>query len=165
MELCVGGAVVEKASVCRGDYSARDDCPKYEGESGGLLEGDRTSNKGSDVMAKQIVISGCLSACLLMGLGSLSAASSSPDTKTPSGSLTLSWDAPPPPVRGYKIFYGTKQGGPYDSVIDTGPVPARSVQVYTVRELQPNTRYYFVVRAYNNAGPSSPSNEAVGTAP
>ncbi|MCM3901223.1 MAG: fibronectin type III domain-containing protein [Pyrinomonadaceae bacterium] len=116
-------------------------------------------------MAKQIVISGCLSACLLMGLGSLSAASSSTDTKTPSGSVTLSWDAPPPPVRGYKIFYGTTQGGPYDSLIDTGAVPPGPVQVYTVRGLQPNTRYYFVVRAYNNAGQSSLSNEAVGTAP
>jgi hypothetical protein len=119
-------------------------------------------------MVKQIVISVCLSACLLMGLGSPSGASSSSDAKTPSGSLTLSWYAPPPPVRGYKIYYGKTdpkaKEGPYEE-IDTGPVPPGPSQVYTVPGLQPNMTYYFRVKAYNNAGLSDFSNLTVGIAP
>jgi hypothetical protein len=112
-------------------------------------------------MVKQIVISGCLAVCLLMGLGSVSGAASGSDAETLSGSVTLSWDAPPPPVRGYKISYGTKADGPYVE-IDVGPVPPWHSQVYTVHGLQPNTRYYFKVRAFNDAGLSPFSNQVAG---
>jgi Putative Ig domain len=81
------------------------------------------------------------------------------------GNATVSWMPPTQNtdgstltnVAGYKIYYGTTQGGPYSaSVSITNP----SVTTYLVENLTPAT-YYFVVTASNAAGAESLcSNEA-----
>ena len=88
--------------------------------------------------------------------------------------ITLAWDANTEPnLAGYKVYYGTAQGGPYKgsgSPDGASPVivPLSSLQnpanpEYTVHGL-PESTYYFVATAYNGEGLESRySNEA--TAP
>jgi len=59
-------------------------------------------------------------------------------------SLTLAWDPnTEPDLAGYKVYYGT-QSGDYDDAIDVGDV----IQ-YTVWGLEPETRYYLALTAYD----------------
>ena len=59
-------------------------------------------------------------------------------------SLTLAWDpSPEPDLAGYKVYYGTRSGD-YDVAIDVGDV----IQ-YTVWGLEPQTRYYLSLTAYD----------------
>ena len=69
--------------------------------------------------------------------------------------VTLAWDAnTEPDLAGYIVEYGITSGQ-YTQSIQIG----KTTQL-TVTGLQPNTTYYFVVRAYNTAGAaSSPSNQ------
>jgi hypothetical protein len=79
-----------------------------------------------------------LSAALLLGVflpGQLAA--------TP---LTLAWDPnTEPDLAGYKVYFGTRSRN-YDFVSDVG-----STTQYTVTGLQPNTRYYFTLTAYDTS--------------
>jgi len=64
--------------------------------------------------------------------------------------LTLAWDPnTEEDLAGYKIYYGTRSGD-YDFVIDLGNITHR-----TVTNLEPETRYYFALTAYDNAGNES----------
>jgi hypothetical protein len=64
--------------------------------------------------------------------------------------LTLAWDPnTEADLTGYKIYYGTRSGG-YDFAIDVG-----NVTRYTVTGLEPETRYYFALTAYDTSGNES----------
>lgn len=69
---------------------------------------------------------------------------------------TLAWDASTGEVQGYKVYYGTTTGGPYPNSANAG-----TARTYSLNNLplQENTTYYFVVRAYNQAGESASSNQ------
>ena len=61
-------------------------------------------------------------------------------------SLTLAWDPnTEPDLAGYKVYYRT-QSGDYDDAIDVGDV----IQ-YTVSGLEPETRYYLALTAYDTS--------------
>lgn len=73
--------------------------------------------------------------------------------------VKLAWDANTgTDLAGYRIYYGTASGSytlPTIDVTTLGSSPA-----YTVPNLTPNTTYYFVVKAFDQAGNESlPSNE------
>ena len=76
-------------------------------------------------------------------------------------SLTLAWDANrESDLGGYVLYWGT-QSGTYSGSINVG----NNTQ-HQVNGLADNTRYYFVVKAYNTAGMfSSSSAEVSGTTP
>jgi len=58
--------------------------------------------------------------------------------------LTLAWDPNTEwDLAGYKIYYGTRSGD-YDSVIDVG-----YTTYHTIRGLEPETRYYLALTAYD----------------
>ena len=91
---------------------------------------------------KAHTITGILSALLLLFALSpaLSAASS----------LTIAWDPnTEDDLAGYMIYYGTRSGD-YDFAKDSGDV-AR----YTIRGLEPETRYYLALTAYDFSGNES----------
>jgi|SRR5580704_8968925 hypothetical protein len=69
--------------------------------------------------------------------------------------VTLSWDkSRSRAVKGYRLHYGTSSKS-YSETIDVG-----NVTIYTISNLIPRKRYYFVVTAYNAKGSESPpSNE------
>jgi hypothetical protein len=67
-------------------------------------------------------------------------------TSVVASALTLAWDPnTEDDLAGYKVYYGL-QSGNYDSVIDVG-----NVTEYTVTDLTSETRYYFVVTAYDTS--------------
>ena len=66
---------------------------------------------------------------------------------------TFSWSANPEPVSGYKLYYkkGGTAGPPFNGTkADDGPSPidVGKVTSYTITGLQPNTTYYFALKAY-----------------
>jgi hypothetical protein len=65
----------------------------------------------------------------------------------------LGWNADNPTPSGYKIYYGTSSGS-YGTSSDVGNQTSG-----TITGLNTAGKYYLVVRAYNNAGQSAPSNE------
>ena len=68
--------------------------------------------------------------------------------------VRLKWDpSPSANVDGYRVFYGTSPGF-HPSVQEVG-----NYTQCTVIGLSAETDYYFVVRAYNDAGESGDSNE------
>jgi hypothetical protein len=71
-------------------------------------------------------------------------------------STSLTWNpSPDPSVVGYNIYYGITNGV-YTNMISVG-----NVTNTTIQNLEPNTVYYFVAKAYDDAGNESlPSNEA-----
>ena len=69
------------------------------------------------------------------------------------GDVILSWTASTGDVTGYKVYYGRDPGN-YTSNIDVG-----NVTQYTISGLEEGPTYYFVARAYNDAGESENSNE------
>lgn len=81
------------------------------------------------------------------------------------GSVILAWDpVPDTRVGGYQILYGTAPGQ-YGNPVD---VPGgRAGTTFTVTNLDPWTRYYFVARAYNTdkSAFSLNSNEVDATLP
>jgi hypothetical protein len=67
--------------------------------------------------------------------------------------VNLLWDASSGNPIGYRVYYGTTQGShPYR--VDVG-----NVTEYTLTGLEEGVTYYFVARAYNDAGESGDSNE------
>jgi hypothetical protein len=86
--------------------------------------------------------------------------------------VTLAWDAnSETDLAGYKIYYGTKSGGPYNGtgssegaspvVVPLGSTNLVSPQ-FTVHGLQ-NQTYYFVATAYNTEGYESGYSNQVST--
>src|SRR5262245_61458139 len=70
--------------------------------------------------------------------------------------LTVAWDANPESnIAGYKLSYGT-QSGNYTTTLDLG-----NKTMWKLNGLIPNQPYYFVVRAYNTDGASSPNSAEV----
>jgi hypothetical protein len=66
--------------------------------------------------------------------------------------ITLAWDANTETnIAGYRVYFGTS-AGMYSDNVDVG-----SLTSYTVSGLQPGTRYYFAVTAYNSNGNESGS--------
>ncbi|MES2882694.1 MAG: fibronectin type III domain-containing protein, partial [Bacteroidota bacterium] len=73
--------------------------------------------------------------------------------------IRLDWNSNPTPQEneiGFEIYQSTQTGGPYQFVGVTGA----DVNTFTVNSLNPNTTYFFKVRAVGNFGASSASNEA-----
>lgn len=71
-------------------------------------------------------------------------------------SITVSWNRnTEPDLAGYKVYYGTSSGH-HSEVIDVGLVTR-----WVVDGLQPTTKYYFVVTAYDSSGNESEPSEEV----
>jgi hypothetical protein len=69
---------------------------------------------------------------------------------------TLAWNPSAGVVQGYKIYYGTTSGGPYPSSANAGTATTYSMNNLPLQE---KVTYYFVVKAYNQAGESAGSNQ------
>jgi Fibronectin type III domain len=82
-------------------------------------------------------------------------AADTPAIEPAPSTVTLSWGkSPSRDVKGYRLHYGTTPKR-YSETIDVG-----NVTTYTITNLIPRKRYYFVVTAYNATGNESlPSNE------
>ena len=83
-------------------------------------------------------------------------------------SVEFSWSSNPESfVTGYKIYYGTSQGGPYSFVVDAGnPAPVDGLIHGTVSGLTDGNTYYFVATAYAEDGlESDPCAEVSYTCP
>ena len=72
-----------------------------------------------------------------------------------SAATTLAWNASSGVVTGYRIYYGTSQGN-YPLSVEVGNITQYPLSNLS---LQVGTTYYFIVKAYNDAGESGPSNE------
>jgi hypothetical protein len=75
---------------------------------------------------------------------------------------TLMWNPSTGTVQGYRVYYGTASGGPYPNSANAGTATS---YVLNNLPLQEKTTYYFVVRAYNQAGESANSNQVLQTVP
>jgi hypothetical protein len=78
-------------------------------------------------------------------------------TTLASNTVTLEWD-PVSGAAGYRIYYGTTQGGPYFQSPGNG-VDAGNVTAFTVTGLAGRARYFFVTTAFNATSESNYSNE------
>jgi pimeloyl-ACP methyl ester carboxylesterase len=77
-------------------------------------------------------------------------------------SLRLDWNENPNAgtnETGFEVYRGTKAGGPYTLV----GIAAQNVVTYTDTALNPNTKYFYIVRAVAESGAAAASNEADGT--
>jgi len=74
---------------------------------------------------------------------------------TVSAATTLTWDASTGTVTGYRIYYGLNSGN-YSGMEEVGNVTQYSLSNLPLQE---KATYYFVVKAFNAAGESDPSNE------
>ena len=66
----------------------------------------------------------------------------------------LAWDPSSGDVTGYRIYSASSSGAYSNNFIEVG-----NVTDYVVTDLQMDSAYYFVVRAFNSAGESNNSNE------
>jgi chitodextrinase len=78
-------------------------------------------------------------------------------TTLASNTATLEWDAVAGAI-GYRIYYGTTQGGPYFQSPGNG-VNVGNVTSFTVTGLASGTRYFFVATAFDATNESAFSNE------
>jgi hypothetical protein len=78
-------------------------------------------------------------------------------TTLASNTATLGWN-PVPGAIGYRVYYGTTQGGPYFQSPGNG-VEVGGATSFTVTGLAGRTRYYFVTTAFNATSESNYSNE------
>ena len=72
--------------------------------------------------------------------------------------VTLSWDASPSDVAGYKVYYDTQADGTFagiDAIEGDSPVDVGHVLTYTVTGLYDDEDYYFAVTAYDASGNES----------
>lgn len=67
----------------------------------------------------------------------------------------LEWNSSTGDAEGYRIYFGTSSGE-YPEMKEVGTTTQCSLNDLPLKD---NTTYYFVVRAYNNAGESANSNE------
>lgn len=76
--------------------------------------------------------------------------------------IRLDWSDNPAPQfneTNFEVYEGSQAGGPYKFVGIVG----QDIRTFTVSGLNPNTQYYFKVRAVNNTAAAPASNEANGT--
>ena len=89
--------------------------------------------------------------------------------------VTLAWDAnTESDLAGYKVYYGTISGGPYNGtgasagsspiVVPLSSLANRSLPEYSVNNL-PNATYYFVLTAYDSEGLESGYSNQVTVSP
>jgi chitodextrinase len=78
-------------------------------------------------------------------------------TTLASNTVTLGWDAVTGAI-GYRVYYGTTQGGPYFQSPGNG-VDAGNVTAFTVTGLAGRARYFFVTTAFDATNESPFSNE------
>ncbi len=72
--------------------------------------------------------------------------------------VTLSWDASPSAVSGYKVYYDTQSDGTFsgiDAIEGDSPIDVGNVLTYTVTGLYDDEDYYFAVTAYDASGNES----------
>ncbi|RPJ02782.1 MAG: fibronectin type III domain-containing protein [Chloroflexi bacterium] len=69
---------------------------------------------------------------------------------------TLMWNPSTGTVQGYKVYYGTTSKGPYTNSATAGTATSYALNNLPLQE---KATYYFVLRAYNQAGESANSNE------
>jgi large repetitive protein len=77
-------------------------------------------------------------------------------------SIRLDWSDKPSPQfneTSFEIYVATQTSGPYKYAGSANT----DIRKFTVTGLNPNTQYYFKVRAVNNSGAAPASNEATGT--
>ncbi len=73
-------------------------------------------------------------------------------------SVTLSWDASPSQVTGYKVYYDTQSNGIFegiDAIEGDSPIDVGAVLTYTVTGLDDGEDYFFAVTAYDASGNES----------
>jgi len=84
-------------------------------------------------------------------------------------SVQLTWKPPEPDVAGYKLYYDTDAGPPYEGKgVKEGdsPIDVKQATSYTLSGLQTNATYYFAVSAYYADGKESGfSNEVPSNSP
>jgi fibronectin type 3 domain-containing protein len=78
-----------------------------------------------------------------------------PGGAPPAEEAKLQWDAVTGDVIGYKVYYGTSSGS-YSNSFDVGNVTQCALSDLPLTD---KTTYYFIVRAYSDAGESDNSNE------
>ena len=82
------------------------------------------------------------------------------------GSAALTWAAPQQDggslITGYNVYKGTAPGGESGTPVNATPL-SRTATGYTVTGLANGTKYYFTVKAINEAGVGIPSREASAT--
>ncbi len=72
--------------------------------------------------------------------------------------VTLSWDASPSEVTGYKVYYDTQSDTAFegiDAIEGDSPIDVGNVLTYTVTGLYDDEDYYFAVTAYDASGNES----------
>lgn len=74
--------------------------------------------------------------------------------------VTLTWSPAPDPVSYYLVAYGTSPG---NYIYGNSNVGGRDTRSYTVGGLNPDTTYYFAVKAVNGCTPGPFSNELSNT--
>lgn len=106
--------------------------------------------------AAALALAGCGSGGAVDGGGAGANLGGGPPPPAPPGPETgatpvlLSWDAnTEPDLDGYRLYYGVAPGT-YQNVLDVG-----NVTTATVTSLQPGTRYFFAVTAYDVSGNES----------
>ena len=98
-----------------------------------------------------------IASVVLGGCGDSGAESGSGGGGTAGNTAVLQWD-PVAGAMGYRIYYGTTQGGPYFQSPRNG-VRVGNVTTFTVTGLRGGTRYFFVATAFNATSESWFSNE------
>lgn len=77
--------------------------------------------------------------------------------------VTLSWDASPSEVSGYKIHYDTTSTAPLDG--DGSPISVGNVLTYVINGLPDDVDHYFAVSAYDTSGNESTYSNIVHSPP
>lgn len=115
--------------------------------------------------SKTRVLSSLLSVCVMSVLPGCGGGSGDPaisSSATPTGAVvSLAWDpVQDPTVYGYYVHYGRQSTGQPGSCSYSDSVSVSSPSV-TIDGLDPDTRYYFAVSAYN--GINGPCSNEVST--
>jgi Putative Ig domain len=79
--------------------------------------------------------------------------------------VTLSWDASPSSVTGYKIYYDTSPLDGAGSTEGNSSLDVGNVLTFTVNDLPDTADHYFAVTAYDGAGNESTYSNVVHSAP